>query len=104
MYNGRKPDDPVYQREFYVVAGSPANKCAQEMAIRLAPARDSADLIAEAAVYACSDQAEKEGKALPPTGQSHEELVTIVKQVMKQVALLAVIPVRAGHCLDQNSN
>jgi hypothetical protein len=70
MFNGQRPSDPIYRRNFDMVAGSKANKCAQEMAVKLARSLDSADLVAEAAVGACSDEAAKEAKSLPPTGQS----------------------------------
>jgi hypothetical protein len=104
MYNGEKPSDPIYLNAFLAARGSPATNRAQLMAIRLAPARDAADLVAQAAVEACSIEARKEAKALPPTNQTNDEILTILRSVMKAEALLAVITLRAGKCTPENLN
>jgi hypothetical protein len=104
MYNGQKPSDPIYLKSFLSARGSSASNCAQRMAIRLAPARDAADLVAQAAVEACSDEAGKEAATLPATNQTKEEVLRVVRSVMKAEALLAVITIRAGRCTSENSN
>lgn len=89
MYNGEKPSDPIHLNEYYQARESAAISCVQQIAVRLLSGPDTADVIANAAVSACDDQAVKQTKSLPNDGaRSIDEVLAVVRTTMKRSALL----------------